>query len=726
MVHLGAGTGLSTFRVIVVIIALMVMVGGACSTANQPEAAATPTPSNEVSEGMSALADRMEEFNNTTPTAVPLPTSTPQPSPVSTTVSLPPSIDVAPAQLVGRSCDKLAVGLSADRCAFLQVTETHAGRSTTFELPVAIFEATGERVAEQPVVYLHGGPGLVDIMTDLVGTRPLTALSSSRDVVVLGQRGSTERAGGIDCPLDEWMLTLLVSPDRRINYRQRLPAVIAECSRAAEQRGAVPAAYSAISMADDVAALASALGYEQIDLHGVSYGGQIAQVVMSRHPQIVRSAVLDSPLAINVALVDSRPHSLLDALGHLSRDCEVDPACSDRFQFLKGRVLKTIDELNEQPVAVNFFETDLDGTVSKVEILADGALFAGMVNSALYNPSWAASIPDILDDTDDNNTLLLSRLWTDLAPYAASIDLSEIWTLCADEVRSIERVLLSPTGTSTDRLTEILHNGGPTLVALCRNLELDLDEVPMLTEPAAGQIPTLVLGGALDPITPVSDLRPFAGRINASYVEFRGLAHSVEGNFCADRIERDFLDEPHALLDTTCAGRLTPLAFANAPLHDDTEGAEDTTIERESRTINLDERSFELFLPAEWTSYGESAWREDAPYDETRISLQIGPGAAAVERLTGLSGDTRAAALDDLFIALYDYEVTTPPGIDDQRFADWTLHAVSYSGWMTHVRADSIELGIALTLSAYPDEITDLVDQVLAPAVASISEPVAE
>ncbi len=50
--------------------------------------------------------------------------------------------------------------------------------------------------------------------------------------------------------------------------------------------------YSTASMADDTAAVLRGLGYDKVDLFGISLGGMIAQQLLIRHPSLFRKAVL--------------------------------------------------------------------------------------------------------------------------------------------------------------------------------------------------------------------------------------------------------------------------------------------------------------------------------------------------------------------------------------------------------------------------------------------------
>jgi pimeloyl-ACP methyl ester carboxylesterase len=77
-------------------------------------------------------------------------------------------------------------------------------------------------------------------------------------------------------------------------------------------------------------------------------------------------------------------------------------------------------------------------------------------------------------------------------------------------------------------------------------------------------IPTLVLAGRYDPITPPEDGARVAEHLgNATFVEFDGTGHGVyRTNPCVEQLVVTFVDEPTAPLDTSCAETVGPPEFA--------------------------------------------------------------------------------------------------------------------------------------------------------------------
>jgi pimeloyl-ACP methyl ester carboxylesterase len=75
-----------------------------------------------------------------------------------------------------------------------------------------------------------------------------------------------------------------------------------------------------------------------------------------------------------------------------------------------------------------------------------------------------------------------------------------------------------------------------------------------LKAPIKSSIPTLILSGELDPLTPVEYGRLTASRLDRSYlIEVPGLGHSLLSNSeCAVEITEDFLDKPGTRPSEAC------------------------------------------------------------------------------------------------------------------------------------------------------------------------------
>src|SRR5206468_3750568 len=74
--------------------------------------------------------------------------------------------------------------------------------------------------------------------------------------------------------------------------------------------------------------------------------------------------------------------------------------------------------------------------------------------------------------------------------------------------------------------------------------------------PAASEVPTLTLAGAIDPVAEPRESRAIAAIIGtkAQWIEFPGVGHNVRAfSPCAIRIVADFIARPRGALDGSCA-----------------------------------------------------------------------------------------------------------------------------------------------------------------------------
>src|SRR5207253_4924760 len=107
-------------------------------------------------------------------------------------------------------------------------------------------------------------------------------------------------------------------------------------------------AYSSVESAHDVADLMQALGYEQYDLYGVSYGTRLALEVMRQDAQHVRSVVLDSTVPPDRPGDASQARSFERSLNVLVAGCEADAKCDAAYPDLESSYFALVAKANQQ------------------------------------------------------------------------------------------------------------------------------------------------------------------------------------------------------------------------------------------------------------------------------------------------------------------------------------------------------------------------------------------
>jgi pimeloyl-ACP methyl ester carboxylesterase len=141
---------------------------------------------------------------------------------------------------------------------------------------------SGPGKAAGTLVATEGGPGYPATLSRDDYLALFKPLQKQRDVVLMDNRG-TGRSGAIDChalqTAEKWTIALTAACGRSLGARAPL--------------------YSTAYAADDLAAVLEALGIGSIDLYGDSYGTYFEQVFAVRHPNTLRSIVLDGAYPLN-------------------------------------------------------------------------------------------------------------------------------------------------------------------------------------------------------------------------------------------------------------------------------------------------------------------------------------------------------------------------------------------------------------------------------------------
>jgi len=177
-----------------------------------------------------------------------------------------------------------------------------------------------------PVVLLAGGPGvtMLDIVLDKDETarrrvKAWQAYAQVADLLVIEQRGYTLRGDRMEIPSKALPLdrptTVADDIDVTRDLARRAPAAYPQ----ADLSG-----YSIGEIADDVADLSRALGYDKISVVGASFGSQWGFAVMKAHPGLVARAVITSAEPLDYGY--DMPSQVYSVYQRIAWEADQDPA----------------------------------------------------------------------------------------------------------------------------------------------------------------------------------------------------------------------------------------------------------------------------------------------------------------------------------------------------------------------------------------------------------------
>ncbi len=424
-------------------------------------------------------------------------------------------------------------------CGLLYVPENRRkARSRTIRLPVIIFRSTPAAAAADPVVYLPGGPGLSSIDGRTTGKG--NPFLMERDHILLEGRGNKFARPSLACPDINVLRARNAPPATQTE-------AVARCRAALVASGVDLDGYTSAEAADDLDDLRRLLGIRQWNLIGFSYGTRLAQTVLQRHPEGVRSVVLDSVLLIDVNYDETAAYSLRRAIGAVLAGCADDLACDTRYPDLRARFAKLVSD------------ADRTGVAAPVRILR-GRDIVEAVGAGLQQPAIIPTLPRIISEAAEGRLAGLLPL-TRQTPSSFNWGLRlSIW--CGEEM-PFETPLQMASQTSP-----ALGLGGvdnrtatPEMCAAWRVSSADAQA----NEPVKSDVPVLIFAGEFDPVTPPAWGRRLLRTMpNARFVQIPGQSHGAMFNKCGGQMTLAFLHDPSAPLNGDCIAKLPANVFAPA------------------------------------------------------------------------------------------------------------------------------------------------------------------
>jgi pimeloyl-ACP methyl ester carboxylesterase len=446
-------------------------------------------------------------------------------------------------------------------CYRLTVPEDRANpHGAKVQLAAAVLKSSGPNPPADPIIFLQGGPGggvLQDFGTQL-SPQILSALFGNRDVILLDQRGTGYSTPSLQCS-EIVGLQYQTSSNLPIDQQvQQQNNAITACHTRLTKAGVHLGAYTTLADANDVHDLIVALGYSQVDLYGVSYGTRLALEVMRSFPARIRSVVLDSTVPPQLRLLTSIPSDTERVFKTLWDGCAKDAACSARYPNLEQTFYGVYNDLQANPIT---FETQDQGQGDEKNGQVFTVYFHGddLVNllfSAFYDPLAIPQLPKMIYQLKVRDTSIASSLYGQLI-----FDSSVAWGMyysveCAEDVDLVTAAQIASAGQAYPaaiRADQVASLQGE--IPGCQTWNVSTVSASE-SQPVSSAIPTLILEGEYDPITPPAN-GDLVGQTlsNSSAFLIPGVGHGVLFNdlsFCATKIAQAFWTTPASKPDGSC------------------------------------------------------------------------------------------------------------------------------------------------------------------------------
>lgn len=680
---------------IIILFSLVLLTG--CGSEEATPTPQPPSPTAEPEPATEEPATSTATNEPATATAVPA-TGTPEPTQIPEPISS--------ATFETADCEFDVPASSDVTCGWLTVPEdrNNPDDDSTIQLHVAIFASQSDNPAPDPIIYLEGGPGGEPLEAlPFTFDRLFAPYTANRDLIIFDQRGTGYSQPSLACPEQRELMFELIEQDIPVEEEVALSKEsLAECRDRLVDEGVNLAAYNSAANAADLNDLRQALGYDEWNVWGISYGTRLAQTVMRDHPEGIRSVILDSTYPLESNLITETPDNLARAFNVFFEGCAADPACNKAYPDLETRFYDLVAQLNEENIELTL--TDLFSGET-YNTLFDGDDLTGILFQSLYSTEIIPGLPKLITDVEAGDTSTLSALLSSFLINGEFISIGMQFSVqCHEEniFASIEEV--TEAAEKYPELANLFTNSinlGPPALEICDMWGAGTADA-IENEPITSDIPTLVLAGEYDPITPPVWGEEVASNLSQStYFEFPGTGHgaSVAGE-CAVELVESFLANPNAKPDASC------LAELSGPVFTVPSGEADVTlIPYESDVFGISG-----LVPEGWEEITPGGYlRGQSALDQTLVLQQAAPGTGADELLSLLSTQFGWA------------NVPESSGSYESENGTWTLYDAEVQGLPTTLalREENGTALLVLLLSS-GEERDQLTEDVFLPALEAL------
>ncbi len=434
-------------------------------------------------------------------------------------------------------------------------TDAH---STPIQVAFSILSANDEASLDDPVVFLQGGPGGSALFyIDPWVTSPIR---QQRDIILIDQRGTGYSLPSLSC-------SAYLS-----RYYFSSEADIQSCVDQLRTNGVDLGHYNTDNNAHDIgellALLKPSMGYSNYNLLGISYGTRLGLAIMRDYPDLIRSAILDSVYPQVVDHYAELGPNLQRALEAVFSACQREDVCNTAYPNLEHIFYEVLEDMNENDdeyVLTNFLNTIFMALYSKYRIqalpaviylysegrqrAADNYLYYGITDDL---PSYDAYYDSYDSDMLDDYFQAYYELGHADAFYMA--------LQCQEEFyfTSYEIAVQFAADSNTNSLIATSQLYDVERMATECPYWFNAAAAPSANERIYSDIPTLVVAGEFDPITPPEWAKVARESLTTSYYfSFPGEGHGVvDGHPCTISIFDAFFDNPLTEPDASCRSEM--------------------------------------------------------------------------------------------------------------------------------------------------------------------------
>jgi pimeloyl-ACP methyl ester carboxylesterase len=443
----------------------------------------------------------------------------------------------------------LVGGSVAARCGEYRVRENREDpHSKELQLHVAVIPALRLKPAADPLFILSGGPGQAASDFYLSVAPAFARIRRDRDLVVIDQRG-TGRSNRLDCALPDDSEFTVLDP-------KKLQALVRDCRASLPGD---PRYYTTSIAVRDLDEVRAALGYAALNFYGVSYGTRVAQHYMRRYPDRVRAAILDGVVPPQIGLGPDVAIEAQRALDHAFQRCAKENRCAREFPDIQAQFAALQLRLRAAPVMVSI-PHPITGQITSTPL--DDARLSAAVRLLSYADETVSTLPLLIHEAQvlrEPQSLAAQYLRIERDTDEQIAEGMHFAVVCSEDAPRWVAQNVSDEALAKTYIGTAFMNG---MRAICEDWPRGPVD-PDFGEPLRSGVPTLILSGGSDPVTPPRyGEQVLAGLSHAKHLVALGQGHGQLAIGCIPRLTAEFIAKAAtAALDDACVREIAPAPF---------------------------------------------------------------------------------------------------------------------------------------------------------------------
>ncbi len=430
--------------------------------------------------------------------------------------------------------------------------ETHSGRKIS--LHVAVTPAHVRDSLLEPIFVIDGGPGIGVFHQSYFYTEMDSSYRRYHDIVYVDVRGT-----GNSRPLHCLELQTKSTPQEYFMdpYPQQELEVCIEKYKDSVDFNFYKTKY----IVEDLEEVRKWLGYEKINLLGISFGGKVSLMYMDRYPESIHRVVLHAPDAPNIDHVSKRGRYAQRALDKLFDFCASDSLCRSNFPNIRQEFQTLMDRLRTNEV-----RQKISLNSSTEEVTMRWFPIARKLANMLYQDDSYILIPHIVHEAFLENYIPLfdaMGLTNTQTNYFLAYGM---WfsNICGEDIpKATENY------DSAEKETFLSDYLYQTRKTACDTWVVDPAE-PAAYKRVVSDIPTLVLSGELDPtLPPETGEEIVRGLSNGHHITIPYMGHmfaDLSNLECYDNYILAFFDNDNENAQKSdCFNEMKPKPFKISP-----------------------------------------------------------------------------------------------------------------------------------------------------------------